>query len=260
VKTKPGYLLAVALIVSFGTHSKAADEKSPATAKVAETFKQFAAAVKEDKYEDAAKWIAEPADKVWVSFAAVRASAAKYDAALEEKFGKSNEPGLQDDIAKKGFLADHFYETQGEIQEVKDVGKDRVHVRVWTKRPDWQKQTETALYERTFTAVKSGDQWKFQLHTFGGTPVLKKVKRKTLDGKEVEVYAGHEPKVVTDQKTWVELKPISYDGREEDLKQEAEMWAKAAVALKSQTELIQKGTYKTRKEALEGLQKAFPKS
>jgi hypothetical protein len=115
-----------------------------------------------------------------------------------------------------------------------------------------------ALYERTFTASKVGDQWKFQLHTFGGTPVLKKVKRQTAGGKEVEVYAEHYPKTAQES-TWEELKPISYDGREEILKQEAAGWTRLAEALKAETDQVQKGVYKTREEAVEAMGQAMRK-
>jgi len=224
---------------------------------VQEAFKHFAAAVKEDKYEEAARWIAPPADKVWTAFVAVRSAAAKYEATLAEKFGKSEEPPLLGVFAKKGGLGEHFYEVHGEIRTVQVSGKDRAHVRVWTKRPDWRKRSESALYERTFTAVKSGGRWTFQLHEFGGTPVLKKVKRTSPDGKEVEVYAEHNPK--GDEKNWEELKPISYDGREEDLNQEAATLAKVAEILRTQSEQVAKGAYKMRKEALEALKKASPR-
>jgi hypothetical protein len=251
-------LFAAALILSLDGALGTAEEKG-LPVEVQDAFKRFAAAVKDDNYDEAARWIAPPADKVWTNFAPVRTAAAKYEAALEEKFGKSEERPLLGVLSKKGGLAEHFYEVQGEIQEVKPAGKDQALVRVWTKRPDWRKLSETALYERTFTAAKIGDQWKFQLHTFGGTPVLKKVKRTASDGKEVEVYAEHYPKGGPDEKNWVQLPPISYDGREEFLKQEAAELVKFAEALRTQTEQVMTGTYKTREEALKALAKARPR-
>jgi hypothetical protein len=148
-------------------------------------------------------------------------------------------------------LAEHLYETVGAIQELKSIQKHKVHVRVWAKRPELGRKSETALYERTFTAVKDGEQWKFQLHTFGGTPVVKKVKRKIADGKEVAVYAEHYPKTASDESTWVELEPISYDGHDEILKQVAAFWARLAGTVQTQIKQVQKKDYKSRKEAIE---------
>jgi hypothetical protein len=245
-----------ALILILSVRKVSADEKE-LEANVQNAFKRFAAAVKDNKYDEAARWISPPADKVWTNFGLMRSAAAKYDEALEDKFGKGKGSYLSGQWwGDKQFLAEQFYETQGEIREVKTVGKDRAHVRVWTKRPDWAKRSESALYERKFTAVRIGDQWKFQLHTFGGTPVLKKVKRTAPDGKEVEVYAEHNPKGAN-VKDWEELEPISYDGREEVLKREALNWAKFTEILGTQTEQVKKGAYKTRDEALGAITKAM---
>jgi hypothetical protein len=233
-------------------------EQSPAD--VREAFGRFAAAVKGDEYNEAARWIAPPADKVWTNFAAAWSAASKYEAALEGRFGKSEDGPVFWGPPKQGELAEQFWEARGEIREVKEIGNGRALLRVWTKRPDRRKPSETALYERTFTAVKVEDQWKFQLHSPAqGSPVLKAVKRTGADGKEVEVYAEHDPKGQADETKWEELKPISYEGDEEDLKQYAAELAELPEVLRVQTELVQKGTYKTREEAREALRKVSPR-
>ena len=89
--------------------------------------------------------------------------------------------------------------------------------------------------------------------------MVKKVKRTTPEGKEIEVYAEHDPKGSPEQKNWEELKPTNYDGQEEGLKQYAAGLAKLTKVVQTQTELVQKGTYKTRKEALAPLEKALRK-
>jgi hypothetical protein len=50
---------------------------------------------------------------------------------------------------------------------------------------------------------------------------------------------------------------LSYAGREEELKREAAAMTKFAELLQAQTEQVQKGAYKTRKEALGALEHAM---
>jgi len=138
------------------------------------------------------------------------------------------------ELKMKGKAAEQFYEVEGEIRDVVAVGKDQAHVRVWTKRPDSRMPKATALYERTFTAVKSGESWTFQLHILlAGTPVIEKVKRRTTDGKEVEVYAEHDSSGSNDEKTWKECKPIAHAGREGMIKEITAALAKYAEVLKT---------------------------
>jgi hypothetical protein len=64
---KPGVIrlfAAIFVILVLEGGARAADEKAPA-AEVQDAFKRFATAVKDDKYEEASRWIAPPADKVW---------------------------------------------------------------------------------------------------------------------------------------------------------------------------------------------------
>ena len=249
-------IAAVALALAVLPDARSADEKGTSTEGVREDFKRFAAAVRADKYDEAAKWIAPPADKGWAAYIALLPAAGKYDAALIEKFGKGTMPLFSDGITKKGYFADHFYEVRGDIVEIKAAGKNRAHVRVWTERPDWRKPKEKAIYERKFTAVKVGEVWKFHLHDIaGGTPVLKKVKR-MKDGKEIEVYAEHSLKNVTDESTWVELDPIDHTG-DATPPAAAVMLTKLLEILPGQTEKVLKGAYSTRKDAIKALEDAI---
>jgi hypothetical protein len=246
----PG-LFVLTSVLAFVGAAPAADDKKPATAGVEEAFKRFAAAVKDDNYEEAAKYIAPPADKIWANVVALRPAAAKYHVALDGQFGKSDASVFPFPMSreKKGDLAEHFYEAQGEVREVKEAGKDQAQLVVWTKRPDWQNKSEVALYERKFTASKVGDRWKFHLHAFGGTPVLKKVKRTAPDGKEVEVYAEHDPNGSVNEKDWKELPPIRYEVPADYVPPEAGFLAKCTEIFQAQTEQVKKGAYKTRDEA-----------
>lgn len=249
-------LAALALVV--GTEVRAADDKGAWADDVRRDFKKFAAAVRADKPGEAAKWIAPPADKHWEAYAALLPAVAKYDAALVEKFGKGMKSPFAEIVAP-GRLADHFYEVGGEIAEVKAAGKDRAHVRVWTKRPDWRKKSEDAIYERRFTAVKIGGVWKFHLHSIaGGTPVLKKVKR-TRDGKEIEVYAEHTSKGGIDERDWVELDPIDHGGRTGP-SEELALFTTMRELVAAQTEQVLKGTYATQKVAVKALEDALDKA
>jgi hypothetical protein len=244
-------LFVFAALLPLGGATPAEDEKKPAPTGVEEAFKRFAAAVKDDNYQEAAKYIAHPADKIWTNVAALRPAAAKYHAALDGQFGKSDASVFPFPMSreKKGDLAEHFYEVQGEVREAKEAGKDQAHVVVWTKRPDWRDKSEVALYERKFTATKAGDGWKFHLHGFGGTPVLKKVKRTTPEGKEVEVYAEHDPNGSANEKDWKELPPICYEAPADYVPPESRFLAKCAEIFQAQTEQVKKGAYKTRDEA-----------
>lgn len=217
---------------------------------VVEAFGKFATAIKKDQYDEAARWIAPPADQVWANYGVARAAAAKYHSAMITRFGTVGESPFEE-LTAKDYLVSQFHEALGEIQNVKSVGKDmnRIHVCVWTKKDNQRKRTESAIYERVFTAVKSKDVWKFELHTFRGTPVVKIVKRIAVDGKEVEVYAEHSTNGSAAEKNWVELKPISYENREAELKKEAADWLKTAEILGLQAELVRKGMFKSQSEA-----------
>jgi hypothetical protein len=244
----------LALLCAAG--AAAADGKAE-RARVEEAFGKFARAVRDDKYDEVLKYIAPPGDKVWGRLGAVQAAAAKYQSALDQKFGKGRERSVLELFGKPG-LARRYYEARGTVREVKEAGKDRAVVTVWTKGPRFRDDADR-MYERRFTAVKVDGQWKFQLPPPmpGGSPVVKKVSRTGPDGKVVEVYAEHDPKGSPDQKDWEELRPSSYEGAEEQLRLEAELSARFAEALAAQTEQVQKGTYKTRKGALDALEKAF---
>jgi hypothetical protein len=247
-------MASLALLCAAGA-GVAAEKTDPAG--VEEGFKKFARAATDDKYEEVVKCIAPPGDKVWSNLAAVQAAVAKYEVTLNEKFGKSDERSFLEQFHKPK-LAERYYEARGTIREVKEIGKDRVLVTVWTKGPRIGDDADR-IYERKFTAVTVDGQWKFQLPPplGGGSPVVKKVKRTTSDGKVVEVYAEHNPKGSPDQKNWEELKPSSYEGAAEELKLEAGLCARFADILQTQMEQVQKGSYKTRKEALDPLEKAF---
>jgi hypothetical protein len=249
-------VLTTSLVLLCAAGAGAAEEKA-GPAGVEEAFGKFALAVKDDKFDDVVKYIAPPGDKVWINLAAVQAGAAKYEATLTQKFGKSDERSFLEQFGKPN-LAKRYYEARGTIREVKEIGKDRALVTVWTKGPRFRDDADR-IYERKFTAVKVDGQWKFQLPPprGGGSPVVKAVKRTDPDGKAVEVYAEHNPKGSPDQKKWEELKPSSYEGAEEELKLEAELYAKMAEVLPAQMEPVQKGSYKTRKEALDTLEKAL---
>jgi hypothetical protein len=54
----------------------------------------FAVAMKDDKYDEVVKYIAPPGDKVWINLSAVQTAAAKYEAALNQKFGKGDERSI----------------------------------------------------------------------------------------------------------------------------------------------------------------------
>jgi hypothetical protein len=233
-----------------------AEEEKAGPAGVEEAFGKFALAVKDDKFDEVVKYIAPPGDKVWINLDAVQAAAAKYEAALTQQFGKSDKRSFLEQFAKPN-LAERYYEARGTIREVKEIGKDRALVTVWTKGPRFRNDADR-IYERKFTAVKVDGLWKFQLAPplGGGSPVVKAVKRTDPDGKAVEVYAEHDPKGSPDQKKWEELKPSSYEGAEEELKLGAEVYASIAEILPAQMEQVEQGTYKTRKEALDTLEKA----
>jgi hypothetical protein len=187
--------------------------------------------------------------------AALFTAAAKYEAALDKKFGKGDERSILEMFGKPN-LAECHYEARGAIREVKEIGKDRAIVTVWTKGRF--ANDADRIHERKFTAAKVDGQWKFQLTVpYGGTPVVKMVKRTGPDGKIVEVYAEHEYTEIRDEKTWKELKPSTYDGAEEEIKLEAELFARFAERISTQMEEVQKGSYQTRKEALDPLEKAF---
>jgi hypothetical protein len=226
-------------------------------ARVEEAFGKFARAVRDDKYDEVLKYIAPPGDKAWGKLAAVQTAAAKYQAALDQKLGKGDERSILEVFGKPN-LARRYYEARGTIREVKEAGKDRAVVTVWTRGPRFGDDADR-IYERRFTAVQVDGRWKFQLPPPmpEGSPVVKKVSRTGPDGKVVEVYAEHDPKGGADQKDWEELKPSSYAGAEEQLRLEAELYARFAEALAAQTGQVQKGTYKTRKGALDALEKAF---
>ncbi len=232
-----------------------ASDKDELRGEIEKDFQKFAAAVKADKFDEFTRWIAPPADRVWIEFVAFRAAVARYDDALDQKLGKDKERQLDQFMGQKGDLAAHFYEVKGEIQGVSPAGKDRAHVVVWTRQPDLRKPSEVVTYERKFTAVKIDKQWKFQLHTIS-SPVIKKVKRQGPDGKQIDVYAAHDTKGSSKEKDWEEIKkPNSYDGKESDLKVQAATWAKAAGIIRVQTEKVMKGSYSTRKEAYKALAK-----
>jgi hypothetical protein len=248
--------LTTSLVLLCVAGTGAAEEKA-GTAGVEEAFRKFAVAVKDDKFDEVVKYIAPPGDKVWINLAAVQAAAAKYEATLTQKFGKSDKRSFLEQFGKPN-LAERYYEARGTIREVKEIGKDRVLVTVWTKGPRFGDDADRT-YERKFTAVKVDGQWNFQLPPplGGGSPVVKALKRTDADGKAVEVYAEHDPKGSPDQKKWEELKPSSYEGAAEELKLGAVLYARMAEVLPAQMELVQKGSYKTRKEALDTLEKAF---
>jgi hypothetical protein len=249
-------MLTTSLVLLCAAGAGAAEEKAE-PASVEEAFRKFALAVKDDKYEEVLKYIAPPGEKVWINLAAVQTAAAKYEAALNQKFGKGDERSILEQFGKPN-LAKRYYEARGTIREVKEIGKDRTLVTVWTKGPRFGDDAD-AIYERKFTAVKVEGQWKFQLPPpwAEGSAVVKKVKRTGPDGKIVEVYAEHNPKGSADENNWEELKPSTYEGREQELKLLAEVYARFAEVLPTQMEQVQKGSYKTRKEALDTLEKAF---
>jgi hypothetical protein len=252
-----GVTLTTSLVLLCAAGAGAAEDKA-GPAGVEEAFGKFARAVKDDKFDEVVKYIAPPGDKVWINLAAVQAAAAKYEATLTQKFGKSDGRSFLEQFHKPK-LAERYYEARGTIHEVKDLGKDRALVTVWTKGPRFGNDAER-IYERKFTAVKVDGQWKFQLQPpyGGGSPVVKKVKRTAPDGKAVEVYAEHDPTGSPgDEKNWKELKPSTYEGAEEELRLEAEFYAKFTEMLSTQMEQVHKGSYKTRKEALDTLEKAF---
>jgi hypothetical protein len=248
-------MLTTSLVLLCAAGAGAAEEKA-GPAGVEAAFGKFALAVKDDKFDEVVKYIAPPGDKVWINLAAVQAAAAKYEAALTQKFGKSDKRSFLEQFGKPN-LAERYYEARGTIRAVKEIGKDRALVTVWTKGPRFRDDGDR-IYERKFTAVKVDGQWKFQLPPplGGGSPVVKAVNRTDPDGKAVEVYAEHNPKGSPDQKYWEELKPSSYEGAEEELKLGAELYARIAEVLPTQMERVQKGSYKTRKEALDTLEKA----
>jgi hypothetical protein len=244
------------VVLAIVNKARPNDEKE-LDGEIAKDFQQFAAAVKADKFDEVARWIAPPADKVWAEFIALRAVVTKYDAVLDQKFGKGKEALLDQFMARKGDLAEHFYEVKGEIRKVQPAGKDRAHVVVWTKLPEPGSPSEIATHERKFTAVNVDGQWKFQLYTTSA-PVQKKVKRTGPDGKEIEVYAPHDPNGSSEEKDWEEIKkPNSYDGKEAYLKEEAADFSKAASIVRAQTDEVMKGTYATRREAQKELRKAL---
>ena len=124
-------LLATALVLPFASECGAAEEKKALPAGLEEAFKKFADAVKGGKYEEVAKWITPPADKIWTNIPPLQSTIAKYEAASSEvRQERRPIPFL------KGFpgtnLAEHYYESRGTIREVKEAGKDQVHVTVWT--------------------------------------------------------------------------------------------------------------------------------
>lgn len=235
-----------------------AEEEKAERAAVEEALKKLAAAVQDDNYSEVAKWITPPADQFWINIGKVRSALARYETALEQQFGKSNERFPLETI-NRGSLNNRYQETRGTIHEMKKAGKDRLHITVWIKEPLFGSRKDGAIYERKFTAVKSDGQWKFQLRIpIGGSPVVKKVQRIASDGKDIEVYAEHNPKGSSDMKNWEELKPTSYADTEEDLKRAAAQLHEFALVIQSQTEQLKKGDYQSREEALKNLMKACP--
>ncbi len=252
-------LLTVLLALSCVVACTRADEKSDEQPAVQAAFKKFAAAVADDNYDQFVKCIAPPADKFFTIIGTLQTGAAKYESALDEKFGKGEVLRSPLDNLQRVKLAEHYYEARGTIREVKPAGKDRVHVTIWTKGPVFRDSKDESIYESKITAVKIGGEWKFQPSTpMGGRAVVKKVKRTTADGKAIEVYAEHDPKGSPDKEKWEELKPTSFDGSEEHLKRSITEFAKLLTAIQAETEQVKKGVYKTRKEALDELLKASP--
>jgi hypothetical protein len=252
-----GRLFASSVLILVVCSGARTEDETRLQTEVQDSFKRFAAAVKDNKYEEAVKYIAPPGDKAWINVTSAQEAAAKYEAALDRKFGKSDRRSILDQFRKPN-LAEVYYQARGTIREVKEAGKDRAVVTVWTKGPRFGDDADR-IYERKFTAANVDGRWMFQLPPpFGeGSPVVKKVNRRAADGKDVEVYAEHNPKGTPDQKKWEELKPSSYEGREKELKLVAEMYAGAAEVLSTQAERVQKGSYETRKEALDTLERAL---
>jgi hypothetical protein len=70
------------------------------------------------------------------------------------------------------------------------------------------------------------------------------------------VYAEHDPRGSPEEKKWEELKPSTYEGAEAEIKAMAELYARIAEVFPAQAEQVQKGAYRTRKEALDALEKS----
>ena len=244
------------LILLVCSIAKSEDEKR-LRAEVQESFKEFAAAVKDNNFKEVVKCIAPPGIPVWINLASAQEAAVKYQAILTRKFGKSDQRSILEEFRKPN-LAEIYYEARGTIREVKEAGKDRAIVTVWTTGGRFRDDGDR-IYERKFTAANVDGRWKFQLRppSGGGSPVVRKVKRRAADGKTVEVYAEHTPKGSPDQEDWEEMKPSSYDGAEKELKLQAEFLARLAKILSTEAEQVQKGTYETRKEALDTLERTF---
>ena len=56
-----------------------ASDKDELRGEIEKDFQKFAAAVKADKFDEFTRWIAPPADRVWIEFVAFRAAVARYD-------------------------------------------------------------------------------------------------------------------------------------------------------------------------------------
>lgn len=251
-------LLSLALLGLMAANSCLAADEKDTVKEVREAFAKFAIAIKEDNFNQAKQSIAPPADAVWSNFITALNAARKYENAMDQRFGKGNEEKILGPISNPGGFAECFFEGLGEIHEVKELGKGKAQVRVWTKRSEERNPSETAIYERAFTAVKLDNQWKFQLNTSfaTGAPIVKKVQRKAEDGKVVEVYAEHSMGNSISRSALVEKPPISYEGKEEGLKREADQWGKVAVEVDKYTEQVKQGAWASRQEATKALERA----
>src|SRR5581483_8594941 len=101
-------MVTISLVLLCAAGAGATQEKTE-PASVEDAFGKFARAVKDNKFDDVLKHIAPPGDKVWGNVAAAQTAAAKYEAALNQKFGNADERSILERF-RKPKMAERYYE------------------------------------------------------------------------------------------------------------------------------------------------------
>jgi hypothetical protein len=220
-----------------------------------EAFRRFSNAAHAGKFADALPYIAEPGDAVWKAHAEALKGYETYAAALEKQFGKAKAgevdiaPGTSKD--ELGDLAGTAAQTKGTIHSPMPLGKDRVRLTLWDKRPAPGSKKDLAIYETYLDAVQTAKGWKLEvgLPSGGGGPIVKKVRRKDEGGKEIEVYVGTTPG------SNEPILPLPYREMADEMRQMKDYGETLAKTFRSEAEAVSGGRYNTRAEAVKALMK-----
>lgn len=248
MRLRPSRLLLAACLILAAGRTPADEPKGAATPD--ELFEKMTAAQKANDIKAQAALLGGPHRPLVALALEVFGAGEALDKALEAKFGK--DPKYR---SKWGGPSDREKPKAVELKGKKELAPDRLELTIWTTRvedaavssPTDPKQKDV-ITETRVVALKEKGGWVVESPVPFGASQSKTEKRKTPDGKEIEVRVSGTPK----------------DPSEAELKMIRETLPKIRAVLEQGTKDVAAGKYATRQEAVtaveKGVQALFPKS